>query len=257
VKKTLIFSDIHLKSIEDDIKRQKEFSSFLLSLPISEYDRMICLGDLFDFWFEYRSVIFSGFFDALHSFALMRDAGIAMHLVCGNHDFWAGRFLQGELGFNIHPGGCGLPFGEKQALLRHGDGLNPSDFAYRAYKRFARNPLVVGAFRMIHPDLAMMIARKVSHGSRSLLGVPNPEEGSEAKALRAYAQGVLGRGEADIVMCGHAHAPVIERHPSPRGEGLYINTGDWVAHRSYVVWDGQDFHLRDARKEGHSSAGGV
>lgn len=257
MKKTLIFSDIHLKSIDSDRNRQKEFSDFLRNLPTSEYDRVICLGDLFDFWFEYKYVIFSEFFDVLHSFALLRDAGIALHLVCGNHDFWAGRFLHGELGFTIHPEGCVLSFGERQALLRHGDGLNPSDRAYRAYKRFAQNRWVVGAFRLIHPDLAMMIARGVSHSSRSLLGVANPEEGAEAKALRTYAQGVLSRGEADIVLCGHAHAPVIETHPSPRGEGLYINTGDWVTHRTHVVWDGQDFHLHDARGGVQSSAGGV
>lgn len=247
MKKTLIFSDIHLKSVDSDKNRQKEFAGFLRNIPLHDYDRLICLGDLFDFWFEYRYVIFSEFFDVLHRFAIIRDAGIQLHLVCGNHDFWAGRFLQKELGFQIHPAGCLLPFGDKQALLQHGDGLNPADRSYRLYKRFARNPWVVGGFRLIHPDWAMMIARGVSHSSRTLLGVENPEEGAEAKALRAYAQGVLARGEADIVMCGHAHAPVLEKHPALRGEGIYINTGDWVSHRTHVVWDGQEFQIHDSR----------
>ena len=100
---------------------------------------------------------------------------------------------------------------------------------------------------MIHPDLAMRIARLVSRSSRRLTLEADPCKGAEAEALRTYAQGVLARGEADVVMCGHAHAPAFEEYPSPNGVGLYINTGDWMFHRSYATWDGECFQLRNPK----------
>ena len=242
-KKTLIFSDVHLKVSEQDRPRHQAFISFLQGFSPVEYDRIVCLGDLFDFWFEYKHVIFSGYFEVLRAFADLRDAGVELHLICGNHDFWAGRFLEEQLGFHIHPDAVDLPFGDRRAHFIHGDGINPEDRRYRLYKRFARNPFVVGAFRMIHPDWAMGIAQGVSHGSHTLLGQDNPADGPEARSLSRYAQGVLAAGTADVVFCGHAHAPVHEKHPTPRGEGDYFNTGDWLASHSYVVWDGAEFTL--------------
>ena len=241
MKKTLIFSDVHLKVTAEDKPRHREFVDFLHQFSPDEYDTFICLGDLFDFWFEYQSVIFSDFFNVLRAFADIRDSGVDLHLVCGNHDFWAGRFLRDDLGFNVHPNVMEHSFGDLRGHLVHGDGINPEDTKYRAYKKFARNPLVVSAFRCIHPDWAMSIARGVSHSSRSLLGADDPTEGPEAHSLRRYATGVLERGEADVVLCGHAHAPTLETHATPSGTGYYINTGDWIGHRSHTIWDGETF----------------
>ncbi|MCF6287303.1 MAG: UDP-2,3-diacylglucosamine diphosphatase [Candidatus Hydrogenedentes bacterium] len=241
MKKTLIFSDVHLKAVPEDKARHRAFIDFLHRFSPDEYDTFICLGDLFDFWFEYRSIIFSDFFDVLRAFADIRDRGVELHLICGNHDFWAGRFLRDDLGFHIHPDVMEHPFGDLRGHLVHGDGINPEDKGYRAYKKFARNPLVVGAFRCIHPDLAMAIARGVSHGSRTLTSSDDPAAGPEANALRRYAAGVLQRGAADVVLCGHAHAPTLEELPALDGTGLYINTGDWIDHRSHTIWDGETF----------------
>jgi UDP-2,3-diacylglucosamine hydrolase len=246
VNKTLIFSDVHLKSAAHDRERQKEFVRFLRQFDPAEYTRVICLGDLFDFWFEYKHVIFSGYFDTLRHFADLRDAGVDLHLICGNHDFWGGRFLRDELNFKIHHEGVTLPFAAQRAYFVHGDGVNPNDTGYRIYKRFARNPFVVGAFRLIHPDWAMAIAQGVSHSSRTLLQNHDPANGPEAKALKAHAAKLLASGEADAVFCGHAHAPCRENYPAPTGEGLYINTGDWLQHKSYVTWDGAEFVLHGA-----------
>jgi len=244
VKKTLIFSDVHLKVADHDRPRHREFVSFLRSFDPGEFDRVICLGDLFDFWFEYRHVIFSAYFEVLRAFAEMRDGGMELHLVCGNHDFWAGRFLRDEIGFHIHPSSVNLPFGGDTVHIIHGDGINKSDYSYRVYKRIARNPFVVWAFRQLHPDWAMALAQGVSHSSRTLRAPDNPHESREAESLRAYAKDVLAAGAADVVMCGHAHAAVREEHPCPDGRtGLYINTGDWLQKRCHVVWDGADYEL--------------
>ena len=240
--KTLIFSDVHLKVHPGEERQHREFVSFLRQFRPPEYDRIICLGDLFDFWFEYRHVIFSGYFDVLRAFADLRDAGVELHLICGNHDFWAGRFLREELGFQVHQDGVTLPLGSQRVQFVHGDGINPTDRSYRLYKRFARNPLVVSLFRAIHPDWAMALAQWVSHGSRSLLQEYDPATGPEARALAAYAETELRAGRADVVLCGHAHAP--SRIESENG--LYLNTGDWLQNRSYVIWDGAGFALHRA-----------
>lgn len=244
MSKTLIFSDVHLKVSPEDRPRHARFVRFLNSFDPAEYRQVICLGDLFDFWFEYREVIFSGYFEVLRAFANLRDAGCELHLICGNHDFWGGRFLRDELGFTIHPDCFETQLGSLRVRFVHGDGINPADRSYRVYKRFARNPFVVGAFRLIHPDWAMRIAQGVSHGSRTIKKEHDPANGPEAKALQAYAQGVLARGDADVVFCGHAHAPVHLQFPTPTGTGTYINTGDWFHNFSYVEWDGERFELK-------------
>lgn len=251
MSKTLIVSDIHLKAAPGDRPRHAEFIAFLKTFDPAEYTRVICLGDLFDFWYEYKSVIFSDYFEVLRAFAELRDEGVELHLICGNHDFWAGRFLRDDLGFHVHPNEVDLMFGDKRARLIHGDGINPADTRYRAYKAFARNPLVVGAFRLIHPDWAMGIAKAVSHGSRTFLKTPDPLNGPEATALREYAQRAIAAGETDVVICGHAHAMETREFPAPHGGmGLYLNTGDWLERRCHTVWDGERFVQTDSRRVG-------
>jgi UDP-2,3-diacylglucosamine hydrolase len=163
--------------------------------------------------------------------------------VCGNHDFWAGRFLRDHLDFSIHEGTVTLEFGERRALFVHGDGINPEDRKYRIYKKVARAPFVVWLFSLIHPDWAMGIAQFVSRGSRRAFAKKDLSQGTEVKPLQQFAQRTLARGEADVVCCGHSHYPVMEEHPTPSGMGMYINTGDWLYHRTYVVWDGATFEM--------------
>jgi len=241
--KTLIFSDVHLRVAPAHRARTEAFLAFLRQFSPDEFDRIVCLGDLFDFWFEYEHVIFSGYFEVLRAFADLRDAGVEIHLVCGNHDFWAGKFLRETMGFHVHANAVTLPFGELRAHFVHGDGIDPADRKYRIYKRIARNPFIVWLFRQIHPDWAMRIAQTVSHSSRRLLEREDVYNGPSANALREHAARVLAAGDADVVMSGHAHAPEKTAYETPNGTGWYINSGDRLRHRSYVVWDGSDFHL--------------
>lgn len=243
VKKTLIFSDVHLKVSDGNLEQQASFITFLRGFSAEEFDRVICVGDLFDFWFEYRHAVFSDYFDVLHALAEMRDAGIEFHLVCGNHDFWAGRFLHETLKMHIHKDTVTLPFGGDRVRFVHGDGVDAKDWKYRLYKRIARNRVVECAFRLIHPDWAMLIARVVSAGSRTLSQVEDRATSAESLSIASYAQGVLEGGEADVVVCGHSHAQVQKEYATPDGVGLYINTGDWLENRDYVVWSEGKFEL--------------
>lgn len=235
--KTAVFSDAHLDAAPSGHQRRREFTQFLHELGSREFRRIVVLGDLFDFWYEYEHVVFSGYFDVLRAFADLRDADIELHLLCGNHDFWAGRFLKDELGFTVYPDAAEMLFGEQRALLVHGDGLNPADRAYRVYKRIARSRWAQWVFGCLHPDRAMRIARAVSHGSRQMSLQQEPAKGAEACALEAFARDALAAGRADVIMCGHAHAPLRKEFPTPTGTGLYFNTGDWMYHRSRVEWD--------------------
>jgi len=244
VKNTILFSDVHLKPAGEATASREGFLSFLRGINPAHTDRLVCLGDLFDFWLEYRHAMFSGYFDVLRVFADLNQAGVALHLVCGNHDFWAGESLQRLTGFIVHHEPVRLPFGGKEALLLHGDGLNPKDYGYRLFKRIARNPLAVSLFRRVHPDAAMAIARFMSRGSRTITQVDKPAAGPEARYVREHAHHLLRGNAADIVICGHAHAPVVERITTDKGEGLYVNPGDWPNHRSYVVFENDTFTLR-------------
>jgi len=246
--KTVVLSDVHLNVSTYGEPQLLEFIKFLKNLHAERVERLILLGDLFDFWFEYKHVVFSEYFHVLRALAELNEQGVELHLVCGNHDFWAGRFLEQYLGFTVHRDEARIAFGNRHALLVHGDGLNKKDRAYRIYRRIAKAPAVVWLFRLIHPDLAMALAKRISRTSRRMTSQADPSKGAEAAALRLFAQEYLGQGQCQVVICGHAHAPACEQYTTPNGPGLYINTGDWMYHRSYVEWDGEDFKLICQRK---------
>ena len=239
--KTLIIADVHLKVNDSGKETREAFARFLYTIDPIQCDRIILLGDLFDFWFEYKSVIFSGYFEVLAALHHLQKSGIELHLICGNHDFWSGRFLNNHLKIWIHPDSYTCTLGKQRALCVHGDGINPKDRAYRLYKRLARHPWIVGAFSLIHPDRAMRIALKVSHGSRSLRTPEDPADSEEVRALRRYAEGELAKGTADVILCGHSHYPEEKNFPTPTGTGTYINCGDWLEKRTYLIWEDGEF----------------
>ncbi len=244
--KIVILSDAHLNVAPGGREHMDTFAAFLRQLDPREVSHIIVLGDLFDFWFEYKHVIFSDYFDVLRAFADLRDAGTELHFVCGNHDFWAGRFLEQHLGFCIHREPVTLELEGQRVHLAHGDGLNPADWRYRMYKRIARWRFAIWAFRLLHPDWAMAIAQWVSRGSRKIYSPEDPSKGSEVGPLREYAKNVLASGEAEVVVCGHSHHPVKEEFPIPDGQGVYINAGDWLWHQSYVIGEHGVYRLESA-----------
>jgi len=245
--RTVYLSDAHLSVAPGGRDTMDAFVAFLRRLDPADVARVVVLGDLFDFWFEYKHVVFSGYFDVLRAFADLRDAGVELHFVCGNHDFWAGRFLETQIGFTVHLEPVTLEIDGRRVHLAHGDGINPDDWRYRAYKRVARWGGAVRLFRLLHPDWAMAIAQRVSRGSRQLFSPSDPGKSAEIGPLRAYAERRLAAGDADVVVCAHCHYPERMEFATPGGTGLYLNTGDWMWHRSYVVSEGVDFRLASAR----------
>ncbi|MCP4644859.1 MAG: UDP-2,3-diacylglucosamine diphosphatase [bacterium] len=235
--KTIVFSDVHLDVDEAARPQMNRFVAFLRSIDPRDTERVVVLGDLFDFWFEYRHVAFSGYFDVVRAFADLHDQGVELYFVCGNHDFWAGRFLRDQIGFHIERDRLQLTVNGARALFVHGDGINKRDVGYRAYKWVAQARPVVWLFGLLHPDWAMAIAQRVSRTSRRMTKSDDVSKGSEVGPIGEFARASLAAGDADVVMCGHTHHPVREEHPTPDGTGIYVNCGDWLWHQSYVVWD--------------------
>jgi UDP-2,3-diacylglucosamine hydrolase len=242
---TLVIADVHLKVNDRGKQTREAFSRFLRSIDPEKVNTIVFLGDLFDFWFEYQHVVFSGYFDILRALAELKDRGVTLHLVVGNHDFWGGRFLENELAFTIHHTEFLCKMDSLNVLFVHGDGINPEDRMYRIYKKVARSKLAIGMFSLVHPDWAMKLAQGVSQGSRTLRAPDDPSDSKEVHALRRFAQRTLETGRADVVICGHSHYPEELEFPTPSGTGTYINSGDWLERRTYLEWDGERFSRKD------------
>jgi len=190
-------------------------------------------GDLFDFWFEWGSVVPSGHTRVLGELAEVVDSGVPVHLMGGNHDWWGGRFLSDEIGLILHKEEIRIALAGHHTLIAHGDGLGGGDLGYRMLKRLLRGTAARKAFRWVHPDIATAIARRVSrtdadrHRGKAAEG--------RALALEGWARArLLEDDNLDAVVLGHCHIPSrVEVTP----QRFYLNSGDWLDHGSYLVFE--------------------
>ncbi len=221
-------SDVHLGLGDRQAEREKEdrLLSFLHGV-LPQTEELCILGDLFDFWFEYKTVIPKGFHRTLTALQAFTDRGIPVHYVAGNHDFWMGDFFSTELGVRLYLDPCELTLGGKKVYLHHGDGLATRDLGYRLIKPVLRNRAAIWAYRWLHPDLGVLLARGSSRTSRTYTS--NKDFGEE-EGLLDFATKRIAAG-SDIVVMGHRHRPHIEQI----GKGTYVNLGDWITYHTYGV----------------------
>jgi len=231
-------SDAHLGSDNSEEERHKLKKLFaFLDMVRSDGDKLYILGDLFDFWFEYRHAIPKLHLKVIFKLAALVEAGIPVHYITGNHDFWLGDFLSREAGIQIHRDSVDVTENGLRLFLIHGDGLSPADWKYRVFIRFPlRNKLAIFLYRLIPPDIGIPLAKAVSSKSRS--HTAGREDTSFVKDYEAYAEAKLAEG-FDGVLIGHIHVPVFKRFDS----GIYINTGDFYYHFSYGKLDGPTLSL--------------
>ena len=188
-------------------------------------------GDLFDFWFEWGSVVPRGHSRVLGTLARISDAGVPIHLMGGNHDWWGGRYLTEEIGLILHKDQVRISLAGHRCLIAHGDGLGGGDLGYRMLKQVLHSGLTRRAFRWIHPDIATAIARRVSRTDPDRMDIAKSK--SRAAALERWAQErLMDDEELDQVILGHCHIP--ERIEMAPGR-FYLNAGDWLTHATYVV----------------------
>ncbi|CAN5670091.1 UDP-2,3-diacylglucosamine diphosphatase [soil metagenome] len=227
-KPDYVVSDIHLGAVPDATERA--FVAFLDHVG-HEAGSLLIAGDLFDFWFEYGEVIPGRHFRTLAAIARLVDAGIPVVMAGGNHDAWGGRFLREHVGLTFHTEPFHMELAGGRALVAHGDGLGEGDLRYRALKAVIRSRAAIGAFRVLHPELGLRIARGVSRTE----GKSDQALGAEGRSafLKGWATEQL-TADASLkwVVCGHSHLPVLHRHEEGR---YYLNSGDWITHYTYFV----------------------
>ena len=226
---SLVISDVHWGAIPAE--RERAFLAFLRSWRGSARE-IFFNGDLFDFWFEYRTVVPAQAFPLLRVLAELTESGVRLALLGGNHDAWGGAFLREAIGVEVLEGPARREIAGWRVWLAHGDGLGQGDLGYRALKAVLRSRAAIGAFRWLHPDWAARLARAVSKTGRA--GESERKRLEErAAALHAFARDLLSRDRSiDVVVLGHCHVPTLVEEEPGR---YYVNAGDWVAHRSYAV----------------------
>ncbi len=226
-KRFYFISDVHLGLGTRDQERRKEerLLSFLRAiLPSTE--RLFIVGDLFDFWFEYRTVIPKGFHRTLSALQDLTDHGVAVEYLAGNHDYWIGDFFTAELGMILRFDPYEIEIQGKRVYLHHGDGLAENDLGYRMIKPILRNRWSIRAYRLLHPDFGVRLARRSSQTSRAYTSTK--DYGKEEEGMLAFARQKIHDG-VDIVVMGHRHKPRIITVES----GTYVNLGDWIDFFTY------------------------
>jgi UDP-2,3-diacylglucosamine hydrolase len=200
--------------------------------------RLVILGDLFDFWFEYRRVIASCNFPILAGLWNLRRNGIRIDYYLGNHDYWTSGFLSQHLATTVHDSPSSELFGKRRAFLAHGDGLSANEKGYLYMKRILRSPISATVFSLLHPDAGAWLARLTSRKSRQRI-----EEKRErtARNLRAFARKQLESGAYDWIIVGHSHQP----EKCLMDGGTYLNIGDWSEHFTYGRVRGEEIHLEE------------
>lgn len=227
-----LVSDVHLGAVPRET--EEAFRRWLLHVGDSG-GRLIVNGDLFDFWFEYGSVVFSKHVRTLAVLADLVESGVPVMVMGGNHDWWGGDFLRGDIGVDFRREPVRIRVKGRSVLVAHGDGLGAGDLGYRILRLVLRGRLTRSVFRWLHPDLGARLADRVS-GTRDQLrpGATSADEGRTA-FLSAWAAARLEQDPTlDIVALGHSHEPVLTEVGPGR---FYVNSGDWVLHRSYVTID--------------------
>lgn len=221
-----IVADTHFRdrSLPGEEERRDCFIRFLDSL--SPDTALFLLGDIFDFYFEYRSVVCRRFLDVFAALERCHARGVPMHFLGGNHDYWVGDFFSRDLGIAVHRVEIDLHAQGRRLLLAHGDLVMPRDYGYKVLKSIIRNRAVVAVSRWIHPDLLDALAGGVAYGSRRYFGAPQEKR---ARAVMEHAWSHFFRKGHDAFVMGHVHFPL---HETRDGREFMI-VGDWIEHFTY------------------------
>jgi UDP-2,3-diacylglucosamine hydrolase len=241
-KKIYFASDFHLgvPNYEKSLEREKRIVSWLDEIK-TDAEEIYLMGDVFDFWFEYKHSVPKGFIRLLGKIAEITDSGIPVHFFTGNHDMWMFDYLPKELNITIHRNPITKNFNNKKFYLGHGDGLGPGDQGYKFIKKVFSNKIAQWMFARIHPNFGIGMANFWSRKSRVSNG-PKDEQfhGEENEWLVIYSKKILEKEHFDYFVFGHRHLPLdIKLSENSR----YINLGEWVNFNSYAVFDGENLSL--------------
>jgi UDP-2,3-diacylglucosamine hydrolase len=242
-KKIYFSSDNHLgaPNHKNSLVREKRFIRWLDSIK-EDASAIFLLGDLFDFWFEYKKVVPKGFVRILGKLAEISDAGIPLYFFAGNHDMWMDGYFENELNIQVFDKPKKFIINKKHFLIGHGDGLGPGDKGFKRMKKVFKNSFSKFLFRWIHPDIGVRFAQYLSTKNKLLSGTDDIEyKGEENEWLVQYCKKIILKEKFEFFIFGHRHLPLdINISQSSR----YINLGDWISYFSYAVFDGIDLELK-------------
>jgi UDP-2,3-diacylglucosamine hydrolase len=221
--------------------REKRIVRFLDEIK-NDAAVIFILGDLFDFWYEYKNVVPKGFVRILGKLAELTDSGIIVHFFVGNHDMWMSGYFEQELNIRVFYDPEEFEFNGKKFLIGHGDGLGPGDHKYKFMKKVFRNRFSQWLFGMLHPASGIGLADYFSRKSRASAG--NEDEkflGEEKEWLIVYSRELLQKKHFDFFVFGHRHLPIEFKL---NDNSIYINLGDWIKYNSYAEFDGENIQLK-------------
>jgi UDP-2,3-diacylglucosamine hydrolase len=242
-KKIYFLSDFHLGApdFERSLQREKKIVAFLESIR-NQAAAIFIVGDMFDFWFEYKHVAPKGYVRLLGKLAEITDSGIPIHFFVGNHDMWMRGYFERELNIPVYFESKSFEWNGKKFFIGHGDGLGPGDHGYKLLKKVFRNKISQVLFGMLHPSWGIGLANFFSRESRKKTGAADEVFlGEENEWLVIFSKEILAKQHYDYFIFGHRHLPLdIKLNDNSR----YINLGDWIKYFTYAEFDGHETQLK-------------
>ena len=231
-------SDLHLglQNEEKEKAKEKLLSEFIEKI-VPDAEGLFILGDLFDYWFEYKRVVQKGFYRTFTALRNLTDAGAQVHYLIGNHDFLHYNFFEKELGVKVHEKSFGVELHGKNFFLGHGDGLVKNDYGYLLLKKILRNRIIQKFYSFVHPDLGIAIASSTSKKSREYTKSKNY---GEIDGVFEAAKEKIDAG-FDYVLFGHTHERTFQKY----NNGYYINLGSWLEKPCYGVFESNKFEIKE------------
>lgn len=247
-KKIYFASDFHLgvPDYASSLVREKRVVAWL-DWVSKDAKEIYLVGDVFDFWFEYKTVVPRGFVRLLGKIAEITDRGIPVHYFIGNHDMWVFDYLPKETGIQLHHAPVQRNFDGQKFFIGHGDGLGPGDHGYKFIKKVFRNRLCQWLFARLHPNFGIGMANFWSKTSRKHTGESDRKFlGEENEWLAIYSKEILAKEHFDYFIFGHRHLPMdikLSEH------SRYINLGDWITHYTYAVFESGLLKLKNFKDD--------
>ena len=243
-KKIYFASDFHLgvPTYEKSLVREKKIVAWLDMIK-QDAEEIYLLGDVFDFWFEYKHAIPKGFVRLQGKIAELTDSGIKVHWFLGNHDMWIFDYIPKELGVELHQSEIEKTYNGQLFYIGHGDGLGPGDKGYKFIKKVFRSKISQWFFARLHPNFGIGLANFWSRKSRKYTGDADAKfYGEDKEMLIQYCKQKVQEKPYNFFVFGHRHYPLDFKINE---QSRYINTGDWITYFTYAVFDGKIMELKE------------